>query len=451
MTDTASSGTAAERAVPELKPSADDRTEFERDRDIILYTSAFKRLSGITQVVSPHSGHVFHNRLTHSLQVAQVGRSLVQKAQLRQKEVANAVGLNRDAVEASCLAHDLGHPPFGHIAEETLNELTGGDAEGFEGNAQSFRIVSELAFRSTQFNGLNLTRATLRGILKYPWTFAKRPAGDPTKQNKWGAYASEQRAFEFATGNGEGGPVSRSVEAELMDWADDLTYAVHDAEDFYRAGLIPLHQLHPTGKDGVPDVERTRFLDYVCARKSKLSDLANTSPQQLDDMLAEILFSYFRIRTAYEGTRDQRAGLRLFTSGLVGRYINGFQLEEHADGRVTVEIDADKKREVAILKELTWCYVIENPSLALQQYAQKEVIRFLYEVFMQESARSPSKLLPPYYRERLSQFPKDAEAGRRVKRVVADLVAGMTELQAVAVYQRLKGIVISSGLEKILV
>lgn len=382
---------AAKRATPEAVSKGDDRSDFQRDRDIILYTSAFKRLSGITQVVSAHTGHVFHNRLTHTLQVAQVGRSLAEKLLIRQRELADKLGLNPYVVEAGCLAHDLGHPPFGHITEETLNKMAGERVEGFEGNAQSFRIISGLAFRSPEFNGLNLTRGTLRAVLKYPWTYSNRPSD---KSNKWGAYASELGAFNFATGDSGGGPVPRSAEAELMDWADDLTYSVHDVEDFYRANLIPLHQLRPPGKSRIPDVERTRFLEYVWSRREKIPELKDVNQQELDTIFGDVIFAYFTIDGAYEGTRDQRARLRSFTSRLVDRYINGLKLCENTD-RISVEIDAGQRREVAILKQLTWCYVIQAPSLALQQHAQTQVIRHLFRVFMQETRRSPSQLLPP--------------------------------------------------------
>ncbi len=222
------------RVFSEKVSQGDDRSDFQRDRDIVLYTSALQRLSGITQVTSPDTGHVFHNRLTHTLQVAQVGRRLAEKLHLRQPELTHFYGgISPDVVEAACLAHDLGHPPFGHIAEEVLNRLAGDTVEGFEGNAQSFRIVCELAFRSPEFAGLNLTKATLRAILKYPWTYRKRPTSYP---KKWGAYSSEEPSFTHATGNNDGGPVLRCAEAEIMDSADDLTYAVHDVEDFYRAG-----------------------------------------------------------------------------------------------------------------------------------------------------------------------------------------------------------------------
>jgi dGTPase len=418
------------------------------DRDIILYTSAFKRLSGITQVTSAQSGHVFHDRLTHTLQVAQVGRSLAEKLLKHKKSEAIALQLDPDLVEAGCLAHDLGHPPFGHVAEETLNHLMGNEAEGFEGNAQSFRIVSELAFRSPTYMGLNLTRATLQAILKYPWTYKQRPLN---KMNKWGAYQSEIASFELATGNAEGGPVPRSPASELMDWADDLTYSVHDVEDFYRAGLIPLHLLRPSVIGKVADPERERFLMYVWSRRDLIPELKDIGEAELDKILANLMVAYFSIESAYQGTRDQRARLRSFTSNLVDRYINGITLSEKG-GSPAVKIDAGKQREIAILKQLTWCYVIEAPGLAVQQHAQKQVIRCLFGIFRNEVNRKASNLLPPYYKERLKDVvEKEGPGGPGSKRVACDLIAGMTEAQAGALYQRLNGIVSGSPLDKVLV
>jgi dGTPase len=443
---------AAGRIKTERVPRGDDRSDFQRDRDIILYTSAFKRLSGITQVVPAHTGHVFHNRLTHSLQVAQVGRSLAEKLAKHQPDLATLAAIEPHAVEAGCLAHDLGHPPFGHVAEETLNTMVGKQAEGFEGNAQSFRIVAELAFRSPDFNGLNLTGITLQTILKYPWTFAKRPKEDGKKVRKWGAYGSELVAFAHATGSSTGQPVNRAIGAELMDWADDLTYAIHDVEDFYRAGLIPLHQLGLPAAGKNTDAERTRFLNYVWSRKAKIRELKGLSQSDLDSILGDILFSHFTIHDAYEGTRDQRQRLRYFTSQMVGRYINGLKLVGEASGRVGAMIDEGFKREISLLKQLTWCYVIEAPSLAVQQRAQKDVIRYLFEVFTEEARKNPCHLLPAYYQERLREIPnRKPDQDRGIRRMVADLIAGMTEAQAVGMYQRLKGIVMGSAFEEILV
>ena len=433
------------RLFREKPPQGDDRDDFQRDRDIILYSSALQRLSTTTQVVSGESGHVFHNRLTHTLQVAQVGRRLAEKLILKQPELAALHLVNPDVVEAACLAHDLGHPPFGHLAEEVLNKLAGDETQGFEGNAQSFRIVARLAFRDSKFDGLNLTGRTLSAILKYPWTFSGRPA---QKRNKWGAYDSELTSFEFAVGESGPGPHGRSAEAELMDWADDLTYAIHDVEDFYRAGLIPLHLLLPPGPGARSSAERQRFLEYLATKRSTIEDFKNASDSDLDEIFAELMFTHFKLTGPYDGTRNDRARLRLFTSLLVGRYINGLRLAESGSSKRSVEVDSQLRLQIALLKQLTWYYVIEAPGLAVQQHANRQIIRYLFHVFLQETRRSPSGLLPPYYREQLSRSENDSSA---IRRVVVDLIAGMTESQALLMYQRLNGIVHGSALDKLVV
>jgi len=434
-----------ERLFKEQSRQGDDRNDFQRDRDIILYSSALQRLSTTTQVVSGEFNHVFHNRLTHTLQVAQVGRRLAEKRMLQQPELSAFHQIDPDVVESACLAHDLGHPPFGHLAEEVLNRLAGDEAQGFEGNAQSFRIITELAFRDDEYNGLNLTNRTLRAILKYPWTFSARPE---SKRYKWGAYDSELRSFQLAVGSAETGPHPRSAEAELMDWADDLTYAIHDAEDFYRAGLIPLHLLLPFGPGPRSFAERDRFLSYVGSKRDKIEDLKDTSDAELDEIFAELLFTHFKLSGPYEGTRDDRVRLRIFTSMLVGRYINGLTLVEPDVNGGTIYIDEHFRKQIALLKQLTWYYVIEAPGLATQQHANRQIIRYIFNAFLQETRKSPSRLLPPYYRERLQKAGKTLSA---VRRVVIDLIAGMTESQALMTYQRLNGIVHGSALDKLIV
>jgi len=434
------------RLISEKVRDGDDRTEFQRDRDSILYSSALQRLSTTTQVVSGEQGRVFHNRLTHSLQVAQVGRRLAEKLKLKQPDLATLYRLNEDVVEAACLAHDLGHPPFGHLAETALNKLArkSRGIQGFEGNAQSFRIVTVLAFRSEKFEGLNLTRQTLRAILKYPWTYSARRTAD--KRKKWGAYDSESEHFHAAVGKDGKGPYPRSVEAELMDWADDLTYAIHDAEDFYRAGLIPLHLLRYIS-EMANSSERDKFLDYVSHKRSKISELRDCKDEELDSMFREILATFFKLSGPYQGTREDRSKLRTFTSELVGRYINGIELiPEDRDGK-RVSANEELQKEIALLKQLTWYYVIDGPGLALQQHAQRKIIEDLYAIFLNEAKKdSPSYLLPPYCRDRLQEKSKDHRDSP--ERVVVDLIAGMTESQALLTYQKLNGVVIPSGLER---
>ena len=209
---------------------ADQRTGFQRDRDRILYCTDFRRLAGVTQIVRAGEADVFHTRLIHTLKVAQVGRRLAERRQDQQPKECEFLGVDPEVVEAACLAHDLGHPPFGHLGEQVLNALVfpiedaepTGDEDGFEGNAQSFRILTKLSVRfatrdDRPIDGLDLTRATLAACLKYPWT---RDLKDAQRKMKWGVYRTEIVDFEWARDGCAG--EKKTAEAELMDWADDI-------------------------------------------------------------------------------------------------------------------------------------------------------------------------------------------------------------------------------------
>jgi dGTPase len=215
------------------------------DRERILFSPAFRRLAHVTQVVDPTEGQVFHNRLTHSLRVGHTSRHIAEYLLLTQQEAVEAIGgIDAYAAEAAGFAPDIGHPPFGHIGEATLDELvkSGGESDGFEGNAQSFRIVTKLAVLHSSYPGLNLTARTLRAILKYPWL--RGSAGK--RARKFGAYSLDEAELHFALAINPPDE-RRSIEAEIMDCADDISYAIDDVDDFYRAGLIPLERLAACG------------------------------------------------------------------------------------------------------------------------------------------------------------------------------------------------------------
>jgi dGTPase len=415
-----------------LNPEGDYRTSSQRDRDRVLYSSSFRRLAEVTQVVAANSGYVFHNRLTHSLQVAQVGRRIAEKLNGLQPETREFV--SPDVVEAACLAHDLGHPPFGHVAEQTLNKLATRFG-GFEGNAQSFRIVTRLASRSPDYGGLDLTAATLAAILKYPWL----RGGNQEKPSKWGAYLTEKRDFGFAR---DLLPAvnQRTIEADLMDWADDITYSVHDLEDFFRAARMPLHLLAQRDSR-----ERNFFFENVFERRRDDKEFA--AQQNLKEAFRDLLVSTFSIPSAYNGSSGHRSALRNFTATLIGRYVGGTSIDMTSTVPC-LHVDPDLRLEVTMLKELTWTYVIEAASLAAQQYGQQKVIADLYDIYS-AAARDRTKwgIFPTFYRERL-------ETNKKIKAEIArtpiDLIASMTESQAIAMHRRLTGQSHSSGLEDIL-
>jgi len=435
---------------PVLDPE-DRRTPGQRDRDRIQYTSAFRRLDGITQVVAPTEGHVFHNRLTHTLEVAQIGRRLAEKLLREQHadDIAAAGGLDPDVVEAAALAHDLGHPPFGHVAEETLCawlDRTGSFQDGFEGNAQSFRIVTRLAVRRDDVPGLDLTRATLNAVLKYPW--GRATSGK--HRRKWGAYHTEEEYLTWARRVIDAPDVVlsaeiRSVEAELMDWADDVAYSVHDVEDFYRAGLIPIDRI--TRKQSA---ERDRFLHNAFERRHREGTVLPYPEDDLSRVFTEVMLGLFPQTELYVGTREQRAALRRSTSKMISRYIGAVTFAPPTTARPRwIAIDPELGMEVAMLKELTWYYVVNNPTLATQRHGQRRVIESLLEMFMAAAAsRKDWVLFPEGYREQLELRARDASGSSDEQtRVVIDLVASMTEQQAIRTYHKLTGVSLGSVLD----
>lgn len=427
----------------------DQRSPFAQDRDRILYSTALRRLGGVTQVVSAAEGHVFHNRLTHTLEVAQLGRRLAEHLNATQPDEAKSVGgVDPEVTEAAALAHDLGHPPFGHVAEKELDRLVrkSGVEDGFEGNAQTLRTVTRLSARRMEHQGQDLTRATLNAILKYPWF-----RDSDTKHWHWkkfGAYKADEEAFFFARAMHPTADETKSAEAELMDWADDIAYAAHDAEDFFRAGLIPIDRLFSDESEELDD-----FINATFARW-KLEETRPIREEVSDDQLraaflrvADVIRNTHPVSGPYDGSRRHRVELRSLTSFLIQRYFNAIQLQEPSPR--TVAIDEDLECEVAMLKQMTWHYVIYRPSLGMQQLGQRRVVEVLFNEY-RDATRDPLKrsLLPPSEREMADEAGDNPDA---LVRVAADTVCRMSEAQAVAMYHRITGVSTGSVLEAIVV
>ena len=417
--------------IDERKPEEDApsvRSEAQRDCDRILYSSALQRLGGITQVSAPEVGHNFHTRLTHSMKVAQVAKRLAERLKAAKPNGAArriTQALDPDAAEAAALAHDLGHPPFGHLAEKELNERAKGHG-GFEGNAQSFRIVTRLALRDSADPGLNLTRRTLNGVLKYPWVWDPH---DEKKSKKWGAYVEDDKRFHWVR---RGFPDDElSLEARIMDWSDDVTYAVHDIDDFFRAGLVPLDRLCTS------ETELNSFVAYL--QEKHPDDAA-----ELTAAARRLFEGTLNIPEPYEGSAEDRVNLRVQGSALITRYINDVTLtNDPAGGIAYFEVDDDLAHEVRVLKELTWRYVIENPALAILQRGQRRIIEDLFDRYIEAIQDDELRLFPAAVRERLRYQAKTESA--RV-RVVVDLIAGLTEPAAEEIYRRMGGVVSGSVL-----
>lgn len=424
----------------------DQRTEAERDRDRILYSSAFHRLAGITQIVRAGELDIFHTRQQHTYKVAQIGRRLAENCiRTCEREGTSAWvehhGVNPEVVEAACIAHDLGHPPFGHAAEEVLDELVrnagGGtfDPDGYEGNAQTFRILTKLAIRfgtSDQCLGLDLTRATLAAVLKYPWL---RDHSDPKKRGKWSAYRSEEIDFlwarEFHPGE------AKTAEAELMDWADDIAYSVHDLEDFHRVGVIPWWSIL---NDGQKDALISRSVGAWFAAPAD----ASARMREAFERIARIVRSFPKVTDEpYDGSRDQRRQLRNFTSKLIGRFIQAAKLANPESG-ATIEIERYAQDEVRLLKHLARHYVIGLPALQAQQFGQRRIVTDLFQIFLDHGRDRKLGLFPPRLRYIWEDLSNDQPA-----RLAADCVAALTENEAYQLHRRLTGYESGSVLDPI--
>jgi dGTPase len=437
--------------------SVDYRQPFGRDRDRILYSSAFRRLAGKTQVVAAGELGDFHTRMTHSLKVAQLGRRLAQFLQVPGEKSSELLP-DPELLEAACLAHDLGHPPFGHAGEEALqraadelivsrerkrnflwksDETIKREFGGFEGNAQTLRILVRLAARHrVTSKGLDLTRAVLDGTIKYPWL--RQSSGKGAR--KWNVYPDdEEYALWIRDGRGLGPTEEKSIEARLMDWCDDVAYACHDLQDFYRAGIIPLHQIFEfsveMNEDMIPsatvipaNAELVRELVANLREKDKDYDF--------DDVVEAMirLSNLISVDTSYDGSRAAKSAMHQTTSALITRFFGAVSVKSGVLARYQgkIEIDPEAVVEVEVLKELIWTYVIRQPALRSQQVGQQRILKDLLQIFY-ESEFDPQSLLPHDRQE-------DANKGVHYLRCCIDHVASMTEPAAIALHHRLTGI-----------
>lgn len=377
--------------------------------------------------------NVFHTRQQHTIKVAQVGRRLAQKLLKEQPEEAEFRGLDPEVVEAACIAHDLGHPPFGHVGEHTLDELVvKNDDDGFEGNAQSFRIITKLAIRFPDVDGIDITRATLAACLKYPWFRAK--TGKAAK--KWSVYQSEQEDFNFAREHHKEHS-EKTLEAELMDWADDVAYSVHDLEDFHRCNALPWQKVFSEKEKIIHHALGTAASSS--AAKERLTAAYDRLKQFLEGTYSELLSE------PYDGSREQREQLRRMTSQLIGTYIGAIKINSDRTSDMAVTFEQDYVDEVQILKQITRDYIIGSPTLAAQQYGQKKIIRDLFEALISNPGNSTG--YPAFLPVRLRYL--RPMAGTSPSRFVADCIASLSESEAIALHSRLTGSVTGSVLDPI--
>lgn len=413
-------GSDVERYLAESSQS--ERSTFERDRARIVHSAALRRLAAKTQVVGPASNDFTRNRLTHTLEVAQVGRDL-----------AHSLGCDPDIVEAACLAHDLGHPPFGHNGEGALH-VAAADIGGFEANAQTFRLLTRIEAKTLDASGrslgLNLTRAVLDAASKYPWTLVDAPTplgrhgdGLPRSVRKFGVYADDVEIFSWMRRGVTPGRVC--VEAQLMDFADDVAYSVHDVEDGVVAGRLRLADLTSSGlrreiwqtvRDWYAPQVETDALEAAYARLAGLE----VWPQ-----------------TSYDGSRAQLAGLKNLTSALIGRFCRGVQGAVRAQGKPStlaryaadIPVPAEVVTEIVVLKGIAAHLIMQADDRVAEHALQRELLTELVDAFW----RAGPEALEPTFRADHEAAPDEAER----LRVVIDQVASLTDISAVDRHRQL--------------
>jgi dGTPase len=399
-------------------PKRAGRSDFERDRARVLHSAALRRLAAKTQVVAAGSADFPRTRLTHSLECAQIGR-----------ELGREIGCDPDLVDAACLAHDIGHSPFGHNGETALNELAA-EAGGFEGNAQTLRLLTRLEPK-VRGAGLNLTRATLDATLKYPW-FRAGPGGRPPAiPRKFGVYTEDAEVFGWIR---QGAPAGRPcLEAQVMDWADDIAYSVHDLEDGFHAGLITFKNLNSLTERAV--VSQTTATTYVGDDVS-VAELTEI----LDALLALDVWP-----ASYDGGPADAAALKNLTSELIGRFCLAAQdatRAAHCDSRLThpdpltryaadLIVPRQQRLECALLKGITAHYVMTRAGVIAAQAREREL---LAELAFAVERGAPATLDPLL---RLAWDTAESDTARR--RVVIDQIASLTDTSAIAWHHRLCG------------
>ncbi|MEU4887313.1 MULTISPECIES: deoxyguanosinetriphosphate triphosphohydrolase [Streptomyces] len=423
-------------AEPDKRPG---RTDFQRDRARVLHSAALRRLAGKTQVVTPGiaqesataaaggagAGPVRtsawdaspRTRLTHSLECAQVGR-----------ELGAALGCDPDLVEVACLAHDLGHPPFGHNGEQVLDDFAK-DCGGFEGNAQSLRLLTRIEpkrFVRTDDGdlvsvGLNLTRAALDAATKYPWPRGAHPAGPASP--KFGVYEDDRPVFDWLR---QGAPPRRQCfEAQVMDWSDDVAYSVHDVEDGLHAGHIDPNLL-------LAEPERQDIFRVALARYAPPGAEPDELAEALDRLTDQEWWPH-----GYDGSAVAQARLKDATSQLIGRFClaaEGATRAAYGSGRLTrytaeLVVPRATRLECAVLKAVADRYVMQHPEQERLRADQRVVLAELAEAL---SARAPDGMDPQFRAEYAA-----AGDDRARQRVVVDQIASLTDSSARGLHARL--------------
>jgi dGTPase len=392
----------AERLVAEPpKDTGYGRSPYERDRARVLHSAGFRRLAAKTQVHLAGTDDFLRTRLTHSIEVAQIAR-----------EMGARLGCDPDVVDVAGLAHDLGHPPFGHNGEEALDAVAG-PCGGFEGNAQTLRVLTRLEAK-IEGAGLNLTRASLDATCKYPWP---REPG----RRKFGVYADDRPVFAWLR-EGAAGPRRRCLEAQVMDWADDVAYSVHDVEDGVWGGYVSLRRLRDDADER----------GSVCAATTDayLDEPADALAPVLDDLLADPAVA---AAADYDGSHRAQSALKRMTSVLTGRFVGAAVAATRDAGPVRryaadLVVPAAVRAQCALLKGIALRYVVRRPEASGRYERQREILVELVEALAVRAPDGLDRIFAPLWKAA-------ADDAARL-RVVIDQVASLTDPSAADWHRR---------------
>lgn len=404
-----------ERFLPEERTSGGRRGEFARDRARVVHSSALRRLGAKTQVLSPTGGDFARTRLTHSLEVAQIGR-----------EMAIDLGLNADMVDMACLAHDLGHPPFGHNGEKALDAWSR-EFGGFEGNAQTLRLLTRIEPKvigaDGRSYGLNLTRASLDATCKYPWQRLGAKAESGADQSvKFGAYEDDLEVFEWLR---QGAPVNRkAVEAQVMDFADDVAYSVHDFEDAIVSKFIDVRVLADRANDA-------DLLGKISAWNGGATSIA-----ALAEALERLRANHYWM-TNFDHSPSGLGNLKNLTSALIGslvsRTVDAIIDASPAKSLVRfgalLVIPAEVQAEISVLKGIVSAFLMSHESRRPYYEWQRGLLTELADALLASNGAD----LDVYSALAWSKAVDDTQKHR----VIVDQIACLTDQSALTWHHRL--------------
>jgi dGTPase len=355
------------------KIDKDFRNPYARDRDRVIHSGSFRKLEYKTQVFLNHEGDFFRTRLTHSIEVSQIARS-----------ITSNLGLNESLAEAIALSHDLGHTPFGHVGGDTLDECLKADGfkNGFEHNYQSFRVVSKLEKRYKDFDGLNLSFATLEGILKHSYPYKKDFL--PQKIDDM---------FKLDT--------HPSIEAMVVDRADEIAYISHDIDDGVNSGLITFNDL------------RESELACEILEKVKAEGIDEDEEEMFRYRFSSHMINHL-VYSLLDYSRDKIDNSQIFSATF------------DAKSEIPVGFDAQLETKIKKLKKLLFTKMYQHKKIVRKMYAGGKAVEGIYKALMDQE-----KMLPSYYYKQLEMRDKH--------RVIADYIASMSDRYAFSFYNEIYG------------